>query len=86
ADQAYSKGLIQHVCDNHDSLDKYVLNLARTISTNAPLSLRSMKLMIENKNDETAIKAAIDACLISNDINEGRNAFRQKREAKFQGF
>ena len=85
ADQAYSKGLIQHVCNNHDSLDKYVLDLARTISTNAPLSLRSIKLIIENKNDETAIKAATDACLISNDINEGRNAFRQKREAKFQG-
>ncbi|UJR33064.1 hypothetical protein I4U23_020523 [Adineta vaga] len=85
AEQAYSKGLIQYVCDNHDSLEKYVFDLARTISCNAPLSIQSIKLMIENKNDESAIKSAINTCLTSNDINEGRNAFREKREAKFQG-
>jgi enoyl-CoA hydratase/carnithine racemase len=85
AQQAYSIGLIQYVCDNHDSLDKYVLDFARTLSRNAPLSIRSIKTMIENKNDELAIKTAIDACRNSNDMNEGRNAFREKREANFQG-
>ncbi|CAF4168132.1 unnamed protein product [Rotaria sp. Silwood2] len=85
AQQAHSIGLIQYVCDNHDNLDQYVLDLARTLSCNAPLSVRSIKIMIENGNDDLAIKAAIDACRNSNDIIEGRNAFREKREAKFQG-
>jgi enoyl-CoA hydratase/carnithine racemase len=84
AQQAYSIGLIQYVCDNHDDLDKYVFELARTLSRNAPLAIRTIKL-IENENDELAIKTAIDECLHSNDINEGRNAFREKRQANFQG-
>jgi enoyl-CoA hydratase/carnithine racemase len=85
AQQAYSMGLIQHVCDNNDSFDEYVLNFARTISRNAPLSIRTIKIMIENNTDELAIQTAIDACRNSNDINEGQNAFREKREANFQG-
>ncbi|CAF3567770.1 unnamed protein product [Rotaria sordida] len=85
AQQAYSIGLIQYVTDNHDSLDQYVFDLARKISCNAPLSVRSIKLMIENRNDDLAIKNVIDACRNSNDIIEGRNAFREKREANFQG-
>jgi enoyl-CoA hydratase len=85
AQRAYSMGLIQYVCDDNDSLDKYVLDLARTLSRNAPLSMRAIKSMIENENDELAMKTAIDACLNSNDINEGRNAFREKRDPNFQG-
>jgi enoyl-CoA hydratase/carnithine racemase len=85
AQQAYSIGLIQYVCDNHDSLDKYVLDFAQRLSRNAPLSIRTIKTIIENKTDELVIKTAIDACRNSNDINEGRNAFREKREANFQG-
>jgi len=85
AQQAHSIGLIQYVCDNHDSLDKYVLDFARTITCNAPLSIRSIKIMIENENDELTIKTAIDECRNSNDIHEGLNAFREKRQANFQG-
>ncbi|CAF1013672.1 unnamed protein product [Rotaria sp. Silwood1] len=85
AQQAYSIGLIQYICDNHDNLDQYVLDLAQRISCNAPLSVRSIKVMIENGNDHLAIKTAIDACQNSNDINEGRSAFREKRQPNFQG-
>ena len=85
AERASTMGLIQHVCDNHDSLNNYVFNLAQTISRNAPLSIRTIKLMIENENDDLAIKLAIDACVNSNDIHEGRNAFREKREPIFEG-
>ncbi|CAF1014975.1 unnamed protein product [Adineta steineri] len=84
AQQAYTIGLIQYVSDSHDNLDKYVLELAQTISRNAPLSIRSIKLMIENGTNELTIKTSIDACLSSHDINEGRNAFREKRDANFQ--
>ena len=85
AQQAHSIGLIEHVCDSHESLDKHVLDLARTMSCNAPLSIRAIKTMIGNNTDELAIKTAVDACRNSNDINEGRNAFREKRAANFQG-
>jgi enoyl-CoA hydratase len=85
ADRAYSQGLIQCVCDNHDSLDAYVLNLARTMASSAPLSLRAAKVMLEHPNDTLAIKSAVGACLSSNDIIEGRNAFREKRTPNFQG-
>lgn len=83
--EAYSVGLVQYVCDNHESLNKYVLDYAEKIARNSPLSIRSIKIMIENKTDEIAIKNAVDACRNSNDIHEGQNAFREKREANFQG-
>ena len=85
AQRAHSIGLIEHLCDSPDSLDAYVLDLARTISRNAPLSIRAIKTMIENTTDESAIERAIAACQNSNDIKEGQNAFREKREASFQG-
>lgn len=85
AQQALSIGLIQYVCENHENLDNYVYDLAKKLSCNAPLSLRTIKLMIENENDELAIKTAVDACRNSDDINEGRKAFRGKREPNFQG-
>lgn len=85
AQQAHSIGLIENVYDSHESLDKHVLDLARMISCNAPLSIRSIKIMIDNNTDELAIKTAVDACRNSNDMNEGRNAFREKRGAHFQG-
>ena len=85
AQHAYSIGLIQHVCDSHDILDVYVLDLAMKLSRNAPLSLRTTKLMIENKTDQQAIEQAVRLCENSSDYNEGRIAFREKREANFQG-
>lgn len=85
AQHALSMGLIQHVCDSHENLNKYVLDLARTISRNAPLALRTIKTIIENSKNETAIQTAVDACRNSNDILEGQTAFREKREPNFQG-
>lgn len=85
AAEAHSMGLLQTVCESHDSLDQYVLDVARKIVRNAPLSVRAIKIMIENHADESAIKAAVDACRNSQDIAEGQNAFREKREANFQG-
>lgn len=85
AQQASSMGLIQHVCDSHENLEKYVLDLANNISRNAPLAVRTIKVMIENPNDQLAIQTAVDACRNSNDILEGQTAFREKRQANFQG-
>lgn len=85
AQDAYSIGLVQHVCDTHEILDVYALDLAKKLSRNAPLSLRTIKLMIENKTDQQTIEQAVYLCENSDDYNEGRNAFRERREANFQG-
>ena len=85
AEQAYSYGLLQHVCDSHRSLDDYVLELARTMARNAPLSIRAIKVMMTNETNQIEMRKAIDRCLASNDMDEGRRAFREKRQANFQG-
>ena len=85
AERAYSYGLVQHICDSHRSLDEYVLELARTMSRSAPLSMRAIKVMMTNETNQTEMKEAIDRCLASNDMDEGRRAFREKRQANFQG-
>ena len=41
--------------------------------------------MIENKTNRLAIEQADHLCENSSDQNEGRIAFRQKREANFEG-
>ena len=75
-----------------DDLDDYVENLAREIATLAPLTHRATKSAIaavldanKGANIETAIQQA-NATFNSADYNEGREAFRQKRSAKFQGY
>ena len=85
AQQALDIGLIQHVCDDAEKLDLYVQELARSLARNAPLSIRAIKTMIEHDADEARIQRAIDTCSSSNDMHEGRNAFREKRPAHFMG-
>lgn len=85
AQQALSIGLIQHVSEDAEKLDLYVQEFARNLSHNAPLSIRTIKTMIEHGADQERIQQAIDSCSTSNDVHEGRNAFREKRPANFLG-
>jgi enoyl-CoA hydratase/carnithine racemase len=67
------------------------MDIAKTISENAPLAIRAAKITIaevlkdESRRDMEAVKAIGNACMDSADFREGRQAFMEKRKAKFQG-
>jgi len=82
--------LVNRVVPDEDLTDT-VLELAATISANAPLSLRATKLAVnavmtaESQRDRAAVDAAILACFDSADYREGRTAFMEKRPARWTG-
>ena len=83
AREAERIGLVNQVVEDGD-LSEMVLDLARTIADNAPLSVRAAKLAVAG-DDADAIAAAIDACFDSADYREGRVAFAEKRPPRFAG-
>jgi enoyl-CoA hydratase len=90
ADEAARIGLINKVVPE-ETLADAVLELARTIAGNAPLSIAANKLCIDNilkdpaDRDYDAIACAGRMCLDSADYREGRTAFMEKRQPRFQG-
>jgi enoyl-CoA hydratase/carnithine racemase len=67
------------------------LEIARTISGNAPLAIKAAKITIAqvlkdpDARDLDAIKAIGTACMDSEDFREGRRAFMEKRKPEFKG-
>jgi enoyl-CoA hydratase/carnithine racemase len=87
--EAQRIGLVNRVVADTD-LSDVVVDLARTIADNAPLSVRAHKLAVEAvEQDPQArmdeVEAAIAACFDSEDYREGRAAFAQKRPPRFRG-
>jgi len=83
-------GLVDRVVPDAE-LWSATMEIARTISGNAPLAIQAAKITIAqvlkdpDKRDMDAIKAIGTACMDSEDFREGRQAFMEKRKPKFRG-
>ena len=90
AEQALGMGLINEVVPaaQHETR---VRELAATLCNNAPLSIRASKLLVDQicanpeHPDLEACLAVAEACANSDDLTEGKLAFKEKREPVFQG-
>ncbi|WP_225708743.1 enoyl-CoA hydratase [Bradyrhizobium cenepequi] len=87
--EALEMGLINRIVPTRD-IENYVRDYAVLIGNNAPLTIRSAKLCVNEATkdpedrDLAAAQAAVDACFASADYIEGRNAFVEKRKPAFR--
>jgi enoyl-CoA hydratase/carnithine racemase len=90
AGEALRIGLVDRVVPASELADA-VLEIAKTISGNAPLAIHAAKLTIGEilkdsaDRDMNAIKEIGARCMDSEDFREGRRAFMEKRPPKFSG-
>jgi enoyl-CoA hydratase len=88
--EAVRIGLVDRVVPDTE-LWGATMEIARTISGNAPLAIQAAKITIAqvlkdtDKRDMAAIKAIGTACMDSEDFREGRRAFMDKRKPQFKG-
>jgi enoyl-CoA hydratase/carnithine racemase len=90
AQEALRMGLVNRVVAD-EQLEATVAEMAATIAENAPLTIRSTKLTVDelmkdpSQRDLAACEAAVEACFKSNDYREGQAAFMEKRKPRFTG-
>jgi enoyl-CoA hydratase len=88
--EALRIGLVDRVLANGELWDA-TMEIARTISGNAPLAIKAAKITIAqvlkdpDKRDMAAIKQIGMECMDSEDFREGRRAFMEKRKPQFKG-
>lgn len=90
AQEALHMGLVNRVVAD-EQIEAVVTQMARDIADNAPLTVRSAKLVVDQalkndgQRDVAAADRAVAACFASDDYKEGRAAFMEKRKPRFSG-
>ena len=90
AREAKDMGLVDRVVPEA-ALDSYVRDYAMTIAANAPMTMHAAKTSILESlkdpadRDLALCERFVDACNTSQDYDEGRTAFMEKRKPKFVG-
>jgi enoyl-CoA hydratase/carnithine racemase len=90
AAEARDMGLVNRVLPD-DEVEAYVKNYAAIIAANAPLTIAAIKFVVgealkdESKRDLAACEALVKKCFASQDYEEGRRAFMEKRKPSFTG-
>jgi enoyl-CoA hydratase/carnithine racemase len=90
ADEAFQMGLVHQVLPD-SKLESHVSEVVKTLSENAPLAIANSKTIIEEyvkssgEPDVAAMHAAMERCAKSDDYEEGRKAFMEKRKPDFKG-
>jgi enoyl-CoA hydratase len=88
--EAVRIGLVDRVVPDGE-LWNATMEIARTISGNAPLAIQAAKITIAqvlkdpDKRDMDAVKQIGLTCMDSEDFREGRRAFMEKRKPQFHG-
>jgi enoyl-CoA hydratase len=88
AEEACKIGLLGEVLPDYDSLQSRADELARTVASQAPLTLRVTKealLRIKEKMNPVEDRDLILTCYMSRDFREGMDAFLNKRPPKWTG-
>jgi enoyl-CoA hydratase len=88
--EALRIGLVNRVVPDSELWDA-TMEIARTISGNAPLAIKAAKITIAqilkdpDQRDMAAVKQIGTDCMDSEDFREGRRAFMEKRRPEFRG-
>ena len=88
AAEAHTAGLLSEVLPDHSALQSRANELARTVASQAPLTLRATKEALRRIREEMTPAEddnLILMCYMSRDFREGMDAFLNKRAPKWTG-